>query len=515
MLQSPNSPIAPVFMSLPDRIAHFGRLRGADIALCDPDKSLTWKQFDESGNRLARQLASIGVRPGDKVTLLVGNRVFSIELMLAIWRCGAVVAPLSSLLKPETLARMIHDSSSDILITDASLRSLAHTTAAVADCKMIATDELEQSAQSHSSGPLRTAFGPDDIATVIYSSGTTGTPKGIIHTHAARCDFCSMMALSYSVTPASRIMSVTPFYSNGSFIMVGAALYAGATSYLLPKFDAGAFLEFISDWAPTHGFVVPTMCHAIRAHTAGSDPDLSCFEVALTAGAPMPTEIKKWMQKVTDNGLGELWGLTEGVATYLSPAEMVNDLKSVGRPMVGIDLRIVDSDSAEVTQAGGIGEIVGRSGSLCNGYLNRPEETKALKWTAPDGSVYLRTGDIGAIDNDGYVHLHGREKDMLISGGLNVFPKDIEDTLLKHECVSDCAVVGTPHAHWGERAMAFLQLTEPSSADAEQIQEWANSRLEKHQQLVRVVICTEDFPRNALGKVVKAQLLSEHKEANA
>ncbi|MFG6589292.1 class I adenylate-forming enzyme family protein [Sulfitobacter sp. MOLA879] len=506
----PEAHMSPAFLSLPERVANFARSQSKDIALSDDTRQVTWSALDIAGNRIAQVLTAQGVGVGDTVAMLVGSKARSVELMLGIWRCGATIAPLSSLLRAETLAAMLKDCRSPFLIVDPELEELGAEAARIAGRALLPAQNITEAAGAQDAQPIARGCEPEDMSTLIYSSGTTGLPKGILHTHAARCDFCAMMALSFRMTPRSRVLSTTPIYSNGTFMMLGAALYVGAQTHLMSKFDAAAFLRVAQEYEPTHGFVVPTMCQALRAHTQGSQPDLRSFEVALTAGAPMPADLKEWMMHATGNGLGELWGLTEGVATYLPPEDMKNDPVSVGRPMIGMDVRIIDDTGTDVTGSGLEGEIVGRSGCLCSRYLNRPDETRALQWKDRDGRLFLRSGDIGVFDDHGALHLRGRKKDMLISGGLNVYPVDIERVLLAHPSVTDCAVTGQSDPHWGERPVAYVQTDATDPLDPETIRDWVNARLEKHQQIVRIVMCFEDFPRNALGKVVKAKLFDTH-----
>ena len=253
------------------------------------------------------------------------------------------------------------------------------------------------------------------------------------------------------------------------------------------------------------------MCRAILDHPDVGTADFTCFECALTAGAPMPEQMKIDVRKLTGDHLYELWGLTEGVATVISPAEMTKRPQAVGRPIPGCDIRTIDDEARENTGRGA-GEIVGWSTSLMDGYWNRPETSEELKWTSADGQWFIRTGDMGEIDEEGYLTLRGRAKDMIISGGLNVFPIDIESVLLEHAEVADVTVVGCPHEHWGETPVAFVIPREGSTVRPDELKDWTDKRLAKFERLADVVLRKQDFPRNTLGKVIKNQLRDEYLE---
>ena len=223
----------------------------------------------------------------------------------------------------------------------------------------------------------------------------------------------------------------------------------------------------------------------------------------------MPDEVKLRMQEVTVGSLYELWGLTEGVATIISPDELQVRPRSVGRPILGSDFRIIDLDGQDITFQG-VGEIVGYSGALMSGYWNRPDANEEIQWLDSDGRQFIRTGDIGEFDTDGFLTLRGRAKDMIISGGLNVFPVDIELTLLTHSDVIDVAVVGVPHDKWGETPVAFVVLRPDSSLDKDSLRSWVNDILAKYQRVGDVVVADGELERNVMGKILKDKLVARY-----
>lgn len=497
--------LGPTFTSLSHQVALHGRYRSQALALISPERSVTWGQLNGVANAIAVRLREQGVEKGERVSLLLDNSISSLELILGIWRAGAAVVPLSPMQTADVLAGMVSDSAAKHLICVAAYDELAKQVRSVCDVSIQLLDELTAELEPVAAADLP-LLGADDLSNIIYSSGTTGIPKGIPHTHAARLAFAQTFATEFGFNRHSLALSVIPPHSNGAWLTWVPAFLVGAPTYLLPGFDVERYLAVVREYQPTHAFVVPTICAALSEAPGVSDGLLNCFECMLTAGAPMPAALKQTMMDATDDGLWELWGLTESVATVISPKEMRERPDSVGRPALGMDFRIIDAGDNDITGAG-IGEIVGRSSSLMAMYWNREDELEKHLWQAATGECFLRTGDVGEFDNEGYLYLRGRAKDMIISGGLNVFPVDIEQVLLTHSSVKDACVVGIADQRWGETPVAHVLLDDEAAAvDTEVLRDWANERLGKHQRLKAVRIETEDFPRNLLGKVLKNEL---------
>lgn len=498
----------PVFISVSDQVSLHGRFKGGELALVEGEHQVTWKQLNGSADAIALALLGAGLSKGDRVCLLLRNDVWSLELTLGIWRAGGVVVPLSPMLTSDMLQTMVLDASPELLFADLAYESLAAAATEKTDVTLITPGDpfLEFIEVATESTKLPELL-PHDLSNIIYSSGTTGVPKGIAHTHAARLAFAQTFANDFGYSSHSRAISVIPPHSNGAWLTWMPAFLSGATTCLLPEFSPVDFLKAIRLYRPTHGFIVPTICAALLEEPDIESGGLECFECALTAGAPMPAAMKTEFQSLTGGGLWELWGLTESVATIISPSEMAKKPESVGRPATGMDIRLVDEDGAEV-ESGKEGEIVGRSNSLMEGYWNRTDLTEELEWQSRDGTVYMRTGDIGELDSDGYLTLRGRKKDMIISGGINVFPSDIESVLVSHSNVKDAAVTGIPDERWGERPVAFVLAQDGLTIDPDELLEWTNLKLAKYQRISRVIVQKSDFPRNTLGKVLKGQLAS-------
>ncbi|ANO50571.1 class I adenylate-forming enzyme family protein [Woeseia oceani] len=502
-------PFSPGFTSLAEQIALHGTYRGAEIALIEGDQRLSWSDYNAAGNRIGNTLLHAGVARGDRVGMLVTNSTWAHEVLLGIWRAGAVAVPLSPMLNAEALNRMLTDAGVTTLFTSTEYKALADAAMPAKGQVVAAGPAFASWLETQSSDNPGITLRAEELAVIIYSSGTTGTPKGIAHSHGARLAFASTFAAEFRFHYRSVALSAIPMHSNGAWLSWSPAKWMGATTAILPAFTPDAFIDAVRSLKPTHGFIVPAMAQALLAHPDIENAGLTCFESAITAGSPMPEPVKREIQRLTGNALYELWGLTEGVATIMSPQDMQTNWHSVGRPILGCDLRIVNASGQDITFEG-TGEIVGCSDGLLSGYWNRAEANADLVWKTVDGRTYIRTGDVGEFDEQGFLTLRGRLKDMILSGGLNVYPIDIESVLLSHAAISDAAVIGVDDDKWGEVPVAFVVLSATQNVDAASICDWVNERLAKHQRVREVIVYESSFPRNTLGKVMKLQLLQEY-----
>jgi acyl-CoA synthetase (AMP-forming)/AMP-acid ligase II len=274
---------------------------------------------------------------------------------------------------------------------------------------------------------------------------------------------------------------------------------------MMPMFNPEDFLKTVQEQQCTHTFMVPTQFQAIIDHPDFDKYDLSSLRIVVCAGAILPLPLKKRLLEKLGNVLMELYGLTEGVGTTLKPEEMRTKTGSVGTPISGTEIRIIDDDGREVA-VGKPGEIVGIGPGGTEGYHNRPDATREIIWKDEIGRTFIRTGDMGRFDEDGFLYILDRKKDMIISGGINVFASDIEEVFLQHDDVRDVAVIAVPHDKWGETPLALVIRKDAAQGSEEELKEWANAKLAKHQKVRQLQFCEEDFPRNALGKVLKRQL---------
>ncbi len=471
----------------------------------------TWRQLATGVGSLARDLRRRGVGPGDVIACLTRNRIWAFEAILATMRLGGVAAPLSPLLTPDMLGRLLSDSGAKLLLVDPPLSPLAEAAAQAAGGAAVVAAGPQDDDRAivvaaapngeGSGGP--SAARPEAPCSLIYSSGATGAPKGIVHSHRARMALAASLALGFRLGPSSVTALATPPFTNGTWMTWLPSLLVGAACIVLEDPKPDAFEAAAKVYGATHVFMVPTQYQALLARC---DPgSFALMEAFISAGAPMPGIMKQTFRQRFGARLFELWGLTEGLGVVISPQEMKDRPFSVGRPAGGCVLRLIDEDGQDVTGQG-VGEIVGRSTSMMDGYWKRPDLDAAATWVDEHGARYLRSGDFGEMDADGYLRIRGRKKEMIISGGLNVYPVDIEDLLCREPGVIAAAVIGQPHDKWGETPVAFVYASPEAGIKAADLQERVNRALAKHQRLAALHVQTHDLPRNALGKVLKHKL---------
>jgi acyl-CoA synthetase (AMP-forming)/AMP-acid ligase II len=309
-------------------------------------------------------------------------------------------------------------------------------------------------------------------------------------------------AVSMGYGPDAVTLLSTPLYSNTTLVSFFPTLALGGTAVLMKKFEAGAYLALAAKHRVTHTMLVPVQYSRIMAREDFGAYDLSSFVMKFCTSAPFSAELKADILKRWPGGLIEYFGMTEGGGTCVLAAHLFpSKLHTVGMPAPGHDIRVIDDDGRELPR-GEVGELVGRSEIMMSGYHNRKEQTDAAIWMSPEGLPFIRTGDVGRYDADGFIELMDRKKDMIISGGFNIYPSDLEAVLRQHPEVADVAVVGVPSAEWGETPVAFVV---SRGADAAALKAFANERLGKMQRVsdVRLV---DELPRSHIGKILKREL---------
>jgi long-chain acyl-CoA synthetase len=492
------------FCSLPELIATHAAAQPDAPALHCGDRHWRWHELHTRAGRVAALLQARGIGPGDTVALCTLTHLDAVAAFVGILRAGAAVVPLASGSTPAQLTAMARDAGAWLLFGD-------DTAAAVPWPESLARvpigDDpavLEASLPPPGTATRPVAIDPAWPFNIIYSSGTTGTPKGIVQPHAMRWAHIQRAAAAgYGRDTVTMI--ATPLYSNTTLVCLIPTLAYGGRLVLMPKFDAGGYLRLAEQHRATHTMLVPVQYRRLMDLPDFDRFDLRSFRQKFCTSAPFHADLKAAVLARWPGGLTEYYGLTEGGGTCILQAHLhPHKLHTVGPPAEGHDIRLIDEQGHELP-AGSTGEIVGRSPGMMSGYHGRPELTRAAEWFDAEGRRYIRTGDIGRFDDDGFLMLMDRRKDMVISGGFNIYPSDLEAVLRQHPAVADAAVVGVPSREWGETPVAFCVLQPGATAEPEGLRQWANAQLGKTQRLHALRLVPE-LPRSAIGKVLKREL---------
>ncbi|MFO1402228.1 MAG: AMP-binding protein [Steroidobacteraceae bacterium] len=510
---------------VPDLIAQHGAAFAAKPAVVEGARSLDWRGFDAATNRFGNALLAARLAPGERVAVLAGN---SLEMLLTLFGCGKAglsVVPLNVSITDAAVAGMLADCDARAVV--ASGTHVARIDALQAAGRVSAT--LLRIAIAGGAAPAGPAPGWQDFdgfivrgaatrppvrvagtseCNIIYSSGTTALPKGIVHSQLCRAHWGVDMAVALRYHSGAVTLCSLGLFSNITWVAMLATLWVGGTLVVMPSFSAAGMVEHIERYRITHGSFAPVQLQRLLELPDLGRHDFGSLQAIMCCGSPLAPAVKRGTRDALGCQLIELYGLTEGIITTLAPEDFDAKLASVGKPVPGQELMLLGEDGRPAPP-GEPGEIIGCGRMIMDGYLNRPEATAEATWTAPDGRRWLRTGDVGRIDADGFLYIVDRRKDLILSGGQNIYPADIEVVLREHPEVADVAVIGVPSEQWGETPLAVVVARAGAQPQAAELVAWTNARVGR-QQRVSGVAFRDELPRNPNGKVLKRELRNEY-----
>jgi long-chain acyl-CoA synthetase len=489
--------------------------RGDAIAIVHGDRELSFALLDERSNRLAQALLDQGVGPGDRVAYLDRTAPEVIELLFAVSKLGAVIVPMNWRLAAPELAAVLADSRAPVLIAGDGFSEVA---AELIDRQGAGTQLIivgdsgaggyERWLSAYQAADPGQRGGSGDVVVQMYTSGTTGVPKGVLTTHrnlAAAAETSPRWefdADSVSLTPL-------PMFHIGGIGWAFVGLWNGATTILVREFEPAAVLDTLERRRVTNAVFVPTMLRMLCDVPGAASRDYTALRSIAYGASPITTTILKAALRTFRCSLFGIYGLTEttGAITQLDPSDHDPDgerehlLRSAGRPYPWAELRIADPATGTPLGPHAVGEVWLRAPNVTIGYFGRPDESAA----ALTGDGWLRTGDGGYVDEDGYLFLTDRIKDMIVSGGENVYPIEVEEVLSQHPDVSEVAVIGIPHERWGETVKALIVQRPDASVTAAELVTFARARLGGY-KLPRSIEFVDELPRTPTGKVLKREL---------
>ena len=500
------SALAEPYGSYFDIIGRNARVLGDSPALRDDAGELSWADLGDKVERIAAKLVEEGLEKGQAVAILGTSSIAYALVFLAAIRAGGVAAPLTTSASEEQLEGMVRDSGAQhIFIDRAKLEELGNGSFPGLT-RIVMDEDLDGWRAPPGTSAPAIEHGPEDPFNIIYSSGTTGTPKGIVHSHGMRWRQFARTAESWLFKGlAVRSLASTPLYSNTTMVAFLPALLAGGMVRITGKFDTLRWLENAQHDRTTITMLVPVQYQRLMDEPRFAEFDLSSLQLIYCTSAPFSADLKREVLARMPGALLEIYSMTEGGVVCLLEAHKFPDkLHTVGRPAPGSELRVLDDDERPLAE-GQAGNLIGRSQTMMSGYKDRPEQTAQAFWRDPEtGEMWQRMGDIGRIDEDGFVELVGRAKDMIISGGFNIYPVDLENALLEEGEVLEAAVIGMPSRKWGETPVGFVRLGK-NARDPSAIREAVNARLGKTQRLAQLH-AIEHMPRSHIGKLLKSEL---------
>ncbi len=497
------------FKNLRDMIQTQGERFGDKVVIRFHDEDVTYRELDERSSRVANALKRLGIRKGDRVCLLMDNGPEFYYVFFGIIKLGAIAGPVNCWWQTGEIQYLLNDSGAVALFVDAPYRThsdrvrgetpaLKHMIARGFEADgYLSFDDFLQGDSSLEDVPI----GPDDISTIVYTSGTTGNPKGVLLSHGNILTNSWQATKLADISEREVVMCFLPlFHVNGLVITGTAPMAVGAQIVLRKNFSASDFWDTVAQYRVNIFSGVPTV-YQILLNTPGSEKvDVSSLRYGVCGAAPMPVETIRRFEETFNMIIVEGYGLTEGTAgATANPINGVRKIGSIGIPFEDSEIRIVDDDDREVPQ-GEVGEITIRGGHVMKGYFNKPEETAQ---TLRGG--WLHTGDMAYTDADGYLFIVDRKKEMIIRGGENIYPKELEGILFTHPKILEASVVGVPDPIYGEEVLACVVVRPGETLGEEELRDWCRENMASY-KVPRYVDFRDSLPKNIIGKVLKKEL---------
>ncbi|MFT7286713.1 MAG: acyl-CoA synthetase (AMP-forming)/AMP-acid ligase II [Halieaceae bacterium] len=500
---------------LPEILALHARWRSDRSAVVVAGTRTNWGAFSADNHRFAHGLRAAGIHSGDRVGVFMGNGYAMLTALFGSLASGAVSVPLNTSVSDDAIVAMFCDADICALVVSQEYRErlrgllprLPAGLLCISDTDAPGWESMDTLGAGQPDTLPELALAEDAPLNIIYSSGTTGLPKGIVHTHRGRRDWAYDLAIALRYHGAARTLISIGLYSNISWVAMLCTLLAGGTLVVHSRFDAADFLKTVEAERISHTAMVPIQFQRVLDAQALAGRDLSSMQAMMSCGSPLHEGLKRSIFATFPCGVIELYGLTEGIITTLDPEDAEGRWSSVGKPLIGTDILIVDDEDEPCAQ-GDAGEIVSRGRITMPGYWQRDDANDAARYADARGRLWLRSGDIGHLDEQGFLYIVDRKKDMILSGGQNIYPQDIEAVLVTHPQIEDVAVIGAPSARWGETPLALVVLRD-GALPMPVLLAWANARLGKQQRLADCIALAE-LPRNPNGKILKRELRKQY-----
>ncbi len=506
---------ATAVSTVPGIVRHHGRTRPDRVALHFEGRRLTYGELDRRASRIANGLIAAGVTPQARIAVLSKNNPAFFELWFGAAKADAVLVPVNFRLAPPEIAFVVNDAEAEVLFVGAdfhaAVEKVAHELKTVR--LIIAIDGGHPTWPAYADWVARQSDSDPELAIdsghcaiQMYTSGTTGHPKGARLSHANLLTLLPGAVEQFGSWHDGDVSLVCmPLFHIGGSGWALVGLYRGVENVVTRDFDPPAILRAIEEFGVTKAFFVPAMILFLLQVPECRTTNFSSLELIAYGASPAPIELLRNALKTFGCAFAQVYGLTEttGAITYLPPedhkAEAVERLKSCGKPMTGVEIRIVDAAGREVAP-GEVGELICRTPQIMLGYWNLPDATRQA---VRDG--WFHTGDAGYMDRDGYVYIYDRVKDMVVSGGENIYPAEVESALFGHPAVADVAVIGVPDDRWGEQVKAIVVGKPGVAVTADELIAFARERI-AHYKAPRSVDFVEALPRNPSGKILKREL---------